>query len=169
MIFLTVGTQLPFDRLAHALDNWCARATHKIPVFGQVGHLGPDSYRPQHFEWAEKISPDAFSEHVKEARVVVGHAGMGSIITAMSFRKPTVIMAHRAHLGEHRNDHQNATLARFQSRSGIFAAEDGPSLAERLNHLLTVQDTTRIEAGNGVAPYAEERLIERLSAFIHQG
>ncbi|MBT8154563.1 hypothetical protein KMP13_11760 [Epibacterium ulvae] len=170
MIFLTVGTQLPFDRLAQAMDDWCAQnARTDIRVFGQLGHLNGDSYRPRHFEWAEKISPDTFNTRVKEARVVVGHAGMGSIITAMSFRKPTVIMPRRAHLGEHRNDHQYATMARFKSRSGIFAVEDSPMLAQRLDLLLTTPDTAAGEVGNGVAPFAEDRLIQRLSTFIHNG
>ncbi len=170
MIFLTVGTQLPFDRLARAMDDWCAQNAHpEIQVFGQLGHLNGDSYRPRHFEWAEKISPDTFNSRVQEARVVVGHAGMGSIITAMSFRKPTVIMPRRAHLGEHRNDHQYATMARFKSRSGIFAVEDSAALAQQLDQLLTIPDGATTEADNGVAPFAEERLIQRLSAFIHNG
>lgn len=166
MIFLTVGTQLPFDRLARALDDWCGQYGKNVNVFGQIGVIGPDSYRPQNFEWAEKISPDAFTRRVREARVVVGHAGMGSIITAMTFRKPTLIMARRAHLGEHRNDHQEATLQRFRSRSGLHAVTNATDLAEQLNGILAAGAQN---SGNGVAPFAEERLIERLSSFIHQG
>lgn len=166
MIFLTVGTQLPFDRLARALDDWCEADGKEANVFGQIGVVGPDNYRPRNFEWAEKISPDAFTRRVREAKVVVGHAGMGSIITAMTFRKPTLIMARRAHLGEHRNDHQEATLQRFKSRSGLHAVADADELAQQLNAILAqgVQNS-----GNGVAPFAEERLIQRLSSFIHQG
>ena len=166
MIFLTVGTQLPFDRLARALDDWCADTDSTIPVFGQIGVVGPNSYRPQNFEWAQKISPDDFTRRVKDATVVVGHAGMGSLITAMTFRKPTVIMARRAHLGEHRNDHQQATLERFKSRGGIFAVANAIELATRLNSILS---EGAAESGHGVAPYAEDRLIQRLSNFIHNG
>ncbi len=166
MIFLTVGTQLPFDRLTRAVDDWCETSEKKANIFGQIGIVGPNSYRPKNFEWAEKISPDDFTRNIKEASVVVGHAGMGSIISAMTFRKPTVIMARRAHLGEHRNDHQQATLERFKSRSGIFAVDNAIELAGRLDE---IQGSGVQDGGNGVAPFAEDRLIQRLSSFIHNG
>lgn len=169
MIFLTVGTQLPFDRLTRALDEWCATQDQPSDVFGQIGSVGPDSYQPQNFEWEEKISPDEFTRRVKNARVVVGHAGMGSIITAMTFRKPTLIMARRAHLGEHRNDHQEATLQRFKSRNGLFAIETAQDLAQELDAILASDTHNSETTGTGVAPFAEERLIKRLSNFIHNG
>ncbi len=166
MIFLTVGTQLPFDRLTRAMDEWCGEHAKNTEVFGQIGIIGPNSYIPQNFEWAQKISPDDFTRRVKSATAVVGHAGMGSIITAMTFRKPTVIMARRAHLGEHRNDHQEATLQRFKSRSGLHAVANAVELSQQLNGIL---QTGQQNSGNGVPPFAEERLIQRLSSFIHNG
>lgn len=166
MIFLTVGTQLPFDRLTRAMDDWCGEHARNIEVFGQIGAIGPNSYTPKNFEWVQKISPDEFTRRVKSATAVVGHAGMGSIITAMTFRKPTVIMARRAHLGEHRNDHQEATLQRFKSRGGLHAVSNTLELSQQLDAILAEGAQN---SGNGVAPFAEERLIKRLSSFIHNG
>ena len=56
MIFLTVGTQLPFDRLVAAVDDWCA-ARGESDVFGQICDPGPDGYRPKHFEWVADLDP----------------------------------------------------------------------------------------------------------------
>ena len=49
MIFVTVGTQLPFDRLIRAVDNW-AKAAGRRDVFAQIG---PASYRPLHIDSAD--------------------------------------------------------------------------------------------------------------------
>ncbi len=48
MIFVTVGFQLGFDRLIKAMDNWCQSSGHE-DVFGQLGELGENGYRPEHF------------------------------------------------------------------------------------------------------------------------
>ena len=36
MIFVTVGSQLPFDRLTAAVDDWAATRP-EVELFGQVG------------------------------------------------------------------------------------------------------------------------------------
>ena len=53
MIFVTVGTQLAFDRLIGAVDAWAAR-TPGSDVFAQTG---PGTYTPRHIEYAAFISP----------------------------------------------------------------------------------------------------------------
>ncbi len=59
MIFLTVGTQLPFDRLVAAVDAWAARQPGQ-EVFGQISDPGPAGYRPKHFAWVADLDPAAF-------------------------------------------------------------------------------------------------------------
>lgn len=164
MIFLTAGTQLPFDRLTRAMDDWAAR-NQDIPVFGQIGRLERDSYTPEHFEWAEMIGPDMFAERVAQAGVIVSHAGMGSIITAATHRKPIVIMARQAALGEHRNDHQCATVERFRTRPGIFVANDKDALPGLLDRLLQEGGGSK---DHTPPPEADERLIAALRDFIHR-
>ena len=51
MIFVTVGTQLPFDRLVRAVDAWAAEHP-QVDVFGQIG---PASFRPKHFAHADTL------------------------------------------------------------------------------------------------------------------
>jgi UDP-N-acetylglucosamine transferase subunit ALG13 len=48
----------------------------------------------------------AFESAVSEAEVVILHAGAGSLIHALGAGKAPVIMARRAELGEHVDDHQ---------------------------------------------------------------
>lgn len=163
MIFLTVGTQLPFDRLTRALDAWAA-AHSEQSVFGQIADPGAEGYRPQHFEWTPFLGPDEIEGRFSQAEVIVGHAGMGTIIGALSRAKPLLIMPRRAHLREQRNDHQFATVGRFGSKPGVCVAHEEPEVGPMLDTML------QAEAGTGaaIAAGAEPRLIEALRGFIFE-
>ena len=86
MIFLTVGSELAFDRLVKAVDHWCGLHNFN-EVFGQIADKGPNGYRPLNFEYTEFISPEEYCRRYEEAELIVGHAGMGSIITALAKAK----------------------------------------------------------------------------------
>lgn len=161
MIFLTVGTQLPFDRLVRALDEWAGARGHR-DIFGQIADPGPDGYRPRNFPFTDHIAPDAFQQRYREARLIVAHAGMGSLITAMTFGKPILVMPRRGHLNEHRNDHQFATAERLGNRPGVAVALDDSELATKLDAMLVDAGT----AGAGLPPFAEARLIAAVRQAI---
>ena len=126
MIFVTVGTQLPFPRLVRALDAIAGR--HGLEVEGQLGDTGET---PSHIKAHARLSPADFAAAMERCSVVVGHAGIGLMIAAAQHRRPLILMPRRAALGEHRNDHQLATARRFADTPGILIAEDEDAL-ERL-------------------------------------
>jgi UDP-N-acetylglucosamine transferase subunit ALG13 len=130
MIFATVGTQLPFDRLIRSLDEWAARNPH-IDVFAQIGQT---DYTPQHIRWEKTISVEAFRTNLDNCDTVVAHAGMGTIISAAELGKRIVILPRRADLGEHRNDHQLATSSRLSHLNGLVVAENCEHLSRELNN-----------------------------------
>lgn len=162
MIFLTVGTQEPFDRLTKAVDAWAA--THDEPVFGQLGALKPDSYRPTHFEWREFISADEYQAKLEGCRLLVAHAGMGSIISALTWGKPLLMMARRATIGEHRNEHQRATAEKFRERAGIHVASGEMDVGPMIDELLAAE----ANAGDALSAEASPDLIATLRNFIHK-
>lgn len=164
MIFLAVGTQLPFDRLTRAVDEWCGQTGRGAEVFGQVGRLEPGNYRPVHFNWAESLAPDDFAARLDAADVIVAHAGMGTIISALSRAKPILVMARRVDLKEHRNDHQAATVAQFRDRPGVTALDSEADLPGSLDALGNARDR---QGGSSIAPHADDRLIGVLRDFIH--
>ncbi len=125
MILLTIGTQLPFDRLVEALDTIAAEIDE--PVFGQIGR---SSYRPSHFEWAEALDPGAFEQKFRAARLIVAHAGIGTVLSAQRNAKPIILFPRQVKYGEHRNDHQLATCAQLEGRPGIVIARTAEELAE---------------------------------------
>jgi len=156
MIFLTIGTQLPFDRLTRALDEWCAD-NPRIEVFGQIAEPGADGYRPKNFKWASTIPPHDFDLQVKRAQVVVAHAGMGSIITALNVGTPIIIMPRKGALKEHRNDHQVATAKKMQAKKGLDVA-----WTERDLPRLLQKHTTEATVVESISTFAEASLINAL-------
>lgn len=168
MIFLTVGTQLPFDRLVAGVDAWAARNPGRA-IFGQIADPGPAGYRPQSFDWVADLEPSEFDARFRAASHVVAHAGMGTIIGALGAGKPLLVMPRRAHLGEQRNDHQFATVRRLCARpgiarAGILAALETEELPGRLDALLAGGT-----AGQGAAPiarFADARLIDAVRTAI---
>ncbi|WP_343614059.1 glycosyltransferase [Novosphingobium sp.] len=135
MILLSVGTQLPFDRLVSTVDAWAARRPD-VEVFAQIG---PSSYAPKAMKSEAFIDPDRFRTLQAQCSLMISHAGIGSIINAMEMRKPIIILP-RDHLrGEHRNGHQMSTVQRFRHLPGVYAARDQEHLVELLEQIDTLQ------------------------------
>jgi len=131
VILVTVGGQLPFDRLVHTVDRW-AMQEQRVDVFAQIGK---SESPPNCIPWQYFLSPSEFRCKARDAQVIVAHAGMGSILTALELGKPIVVMPRRAHLGEHRNDHQTATVEHLGRDAGLVVASNERELVERLARL----------------------------------
>lgn len=156
MIFLTVGSSDPFDRIVRAVDEWAA-SRGRTDVFAQIGRA---QYEPRHIEAVPFLSPSEFRERVRAARLLVAHAGMGSIITALEAGRPIIVMPKRARLGEHRNDHQVATAKRLGQRPGITVAWDEKDLLTKLDREGQLCTPTM------TAPQPSPELIATIRAFI---
>ena len=156
MIFVTVGTQLAFDRLIVTVDRW-ARTAPRRDVFAQIG---PSRIDPRHIAHAQFVSPEECKERMLAADAIVAHAGMGTILTALEIGKPLVVMPRRAALGEHRNEHQLATAHRFAERGWLKVAFDETELAGELDKL------DCLAARSPISPSAPDELVSGLRAFI---
>lgn len=119
-LFLTVGSQMPFDRLVTAVAGW-AESRPGVKVVAQIGasSLGPDDLHPM--EVFEHLSPPHYLHHFGQSHLVVAHAGMGSILTALDLGRPLVVMPRRGHRAETRNDHQLDTARHLMDREAFGA------------------------------------------------
>lgn len=156
MIFVTVGTQLSFDRLVGAVDEWAGAAGGR-EVFAQIG---PSALQPRHIEYSAFISPAECRARMRAAQVIVAHAGMGTILSALELGKPLIVVPRIAALGEHRNEHQMATAKRFAELGKVNVAFDTAELAEALDRL------DGLPAQERISPYASDELVSTLRAFI---
>ncbi|MEW6038504.1 MAG: glycosyltransferase [Pseudomonadota bacterium] len=159
MIFLTVGSQVPFDRLSRSVDAWAARNSH-AEVFGQIGRT---AWRPATMRWAEVLGADEYLELLKRARVIVAHAGMGTVISASEHGKPLIVMPRRADLGEHRNDHQEFTAKWLTTRSGISVVHGEAELYQLLDKAGTLAPP------DGLSSESCQRMVTALREFIFEG
>lgn len=157
MIFLTIGTQLPFDRLVEMLDRVAPHLQEEI-----VGQIGVGSYRPSNFNAVDQLDPQTFNQTFKSSRVVVGHAGIGTVLSGRKFQKPLVLMPRRAAAGEHRNDHQLATAAQLRSIEGVSLFESEAELKD-----LLLQPS--LAALSDDRPPALDKLIDSLRSEIFGG
>jgi UDP-N-acetylglucosamine transferase subunit ALG13 len=157
MILVTVGTQMPFDRLVRTIDEW-AGTNRDVEAFAQIGQ---SSYQPKRLQWVHDLDPPAFEQHIESATAVVAHAGMGTILKALELGKPIIVMPRRADLGEHRNDHQLATARRLQALGRIAVAFDEADLRRQLDSL------NRLRASERITRHASPSLINALAAFVH--
>ena len=60
-----------------------------------------------------------YSEILLQARLIVAHAGIGTIMAAREEGIPLIIVPRQADLGEHRNDHQLGTARQMIGHEGI--------------------------------------------------
>ena len=156
MIFVTVGAQMPFDRLIGAVDAW-AHARGRSDVFAQIG---PTTLRPRHIAFTEFIEPEQFRAHVQESSALVAHAGMGSILMALEAGKPILVMPRRGDLNETRNDHQMATARRFLQLQKVAVAFDETELPAKLD------EVDNLSAAGQISPWASDSLVQAIAQFI---
>ena len=156
MILVTVGTQLPFDRLVGAMD--ALAPSLGVPIFAQIGHGG---LAPRNMDWAPMLSGEEFLRRFAGATTVVAHAGIGTVLMAQRWRKPIVLVPRRSGRGEHRNDHQLATCAELRGRRGIYVADGIDDLAVLLKQtLLPAGDDAELDQRLG--------LVEGLRRQLHR-
>ncbi|MEM9381454.1 MAG: glycosyltransferase [Planctomycetota bacterium] len=132
MIFLTVGTQLPFDRLVGAVDLWMG----DHPEVEGLAQIGRSTLRPRNMQHRGVMPPAELDDVLASATLVVAHAGMGTILTSLQRSIPILVMPRLARFGEQRNDHQLATSRALGRRPNIYVAEDETRVPQMLDRLL---------------------------------
>lgn len=157
MILVTVGTDGPFDRLVEAVDRWAGDAA-RTDVFAQIGR---SRLKPLHMKYAQFLEPSDFADAFRTASVIVSHAGMGTILTALHHRKPVLVMPRRASLGEQRNEHQLATARHLAEQGKVKVALDESELRAQLLRI------DELSAAASIGPYAQPGLIAAIRGFIH--
>lgn len=132
MIFLTVGTQFPFDRLIKAIDNMVGKGLIDEEIFGQIGQT---SYEPSFFEAVNFLGKKEFDSNLKKASGIIGHAGMGTIRMALDNDKPLLVMPRLRRYREVVHDHQVEIARKFEDLGHILVAYNERDLLEKTQQL----------------------------------
>ncbi len=156
MIFITVGTDSSFDRMVKVVDAW-ATENGRTDVFAQIGEGG---WEPKSIPFSNFLDPREFRDRFAAATVIIGHAGMGTILSALNSGKPILVMPKKAIFGEHRNEHQTATARRLEALGKVHVAYDEGQLREKLDHL------DELLAEETISPVAGGELVTGIRQFI---
>lgn len=158
MIFVSVGSMMPFDRLVRAADAWAA--AH--PGTDVLIQLGNGRHLPTHARHVRLMPPGEYRHLVETAELFVAHAGMGSIIAAIQAGRPLLMLPRRAALGEHNNDHQLATVRNVGNRPGLHHVESDTDLGAAIDRLLGGGS----EVPAPISSYASPELIAAVRGFV---
>lgn len=153
MIFITVGTnEAPFDRLLEAVD--ALHCSEELIV-----QHGASAVRPDGAECHEFMAFDAVVEHVRAARLVISHAGVGSVIVALANGKRPVVVPRLRRFGEAVDDHQLAFARRLHTRGLVCCIERPDGLARAL--ALSEDGAFTLESGSELADDLQRYLLTR--------
>jgi len=130
LILLTIGSwHRGFDRLVKAVDDLKKTGLISDEVLAQIGD---GNYIPTYLNSIDYYSPDEFVNLIHQSRVVIGHAGMGTIIEATKQKKPVIVVPRIAKLGEANTDHQFNTAKQLEAEGKILVAYDVSELPLKL-------------------------------------
>jgi UDP-N-acetylglucosamine transferase subunit ALG13 len=154
MIFVTVGTgEQPFDRLLRSVE---ALSIDEPLV---IQH-GSSTVAPEEATCLDYLPFPDMVTRMQEARVVITHAGVGSVIAALSVGKKPVVVPRRRHFGEAVDDHQ-VELARRLADAGVVTLIDDPrDLAAVLAERSDREDSTEM------GEVAETPLVVELREYL---
>jgi len=134
MIFVTVGTAvkgLEFTRLLETMDRLAGEL--KLDVLIQCGS---SPYQPQHARYVRFLSYNEALDQFRQCRLVVGHCGAGTILNALRFGKPMILLPRRAGQGEHVDDHQMELAAALSDVAGVWVVYEVSDLEGVLRKVL---------------------------------
>ena len=127
MIVVTVGSNgAPFDRLLRELDG--IDATEDMLV-----QHGPSRIRPKNARCVPFLHFAELEAAVRSARLVVTHAGVGSVLLSLMNGKHPIVVPREARFGEVVDDHQVHFAERLAQDRLVTLVRDPRDLARALD------------------------------------
>jgi len=157
MIFLTVGTQFPFDRLVKAVDLAAGVSGFDEKIVAQIGN---SFYRPKSFKATRSVEKAVFDQYFAEAESIISHAGMGTITMALEHKKPLLVMPRMKKYGEVVNDHQFAIAKKFEQLGYLLVAYRAEEVPVKIKQLKSFVPQERHPCSGVVAARISKFLTE---------
>lgn len=104
MIFVSLGTQdKKFPRLLKEVDKLIDEGIIKDKVIAQIGQT---EYTSKNMELVDFLNKEDVLKYMKEAKFIITHGGVGTILDALTLGKKVIAVARLKKYKEHINDHQ---------------------------------------------------------------
>ncbi len=121
MIFVVTGTtDRPFNRLILIVNELVSSGYITDEVIVQSGAFSGDAPSLTLIPYIDK---EQFDTYFQEASLVIAHAGMGVIFTALNMNKPIMLIPRRRERGENVDNHQVETTIAIRQKIGVGVFE----------------------------------------------
>jgi UDP-N-acetylglucosamine transferase subunit ALG13 len=130
MIFVTVGTHYQgFERLIKKMDDISGHLDEDV-----IAQIGSTKYKPKNMTY---FTFGGYENEIiklcKNARIIVSHAGAGSILTVFYYMKPIIIIPRLEKFNEHVDDHQLELAKVLENNKNFLVVYDVKKLETILN------------------------------------
>lgn len=133
MILVTLGTQdKSFKRLLNAVQKCIDDKVINEEVVVQTGCT---KYNSKDMKIFDLMSQEQLDKYRKQARIIITHAGVGSILDSLRLNKKIIAAARLKKYHEHTNDHQLQILNNFANDGYIIKLENFDDLSSILNNI----------------------------------
>ena len=154
MIFVTLGTQdKHFPRLLEAVEK--LNINEKI-----IAQTGSTDYKSDKIEIYKFLTQDEFNKYMKEARIVITHAGVGTIIYGLTIHKTMIVAPRLKKYGEHVNDHQLQILETFSKDGYIIPLEDFSKLNEKIEEASNFKPKEFVSNNTNFVKHLDDEIIK---------
>lgn len=149
---------IEFTRLIKKMDEVARNIKEEV-----IMQIGTAPYEPQHTAFFRYCSYQDILKYFKRASLVVGHCGTGTILNALKFQKPIIVVPRRIKYGElNRDDHQVEIAQRLVGNDLIKVVYDIDDLESAIREMLERRGKVGKEK-----PYAEkDNLIKTIKDFV---
>lgn len=132
MIFVSLGTfHSLFPRPLIAIESAVKSGKVNEEIIAQIGHT---NFTTDAFKTTPFFSPDEIDKLYDDARIIVTHAGTGSILKGVKKRKKVIVIPRLHKYAEHIDDHQLDILNEFAKSHYILPWTDGESFETILSN-----------------------------------
>lgn len=133
MILVLLGTQdKPFNRLLEAISKAKKNKVIKDKVVAQIGCT---TFEDENIDTFDFKSKEEIEKLIDKARIVITHAGVGTITECLQRNKKVIVVPRLKKYGEHTNDHQLQITKEFAMKKYVLPLYDVKRLNKVLNDI----------------------------------
>jgi len=144
MIFVTVGAAeegMEFDRLMNKIDEIAKEIDEEI-----IAQIGSIKKPPKNVVWFRYKNFQEILEYFRDASFVIGHCGTGTVLNALKFKRPVIVVPRRMEFKEHdMDDHQLELADRLKNMKGIFVVYNIEELKGTILKVMELLKTGQLE------------------------
>lgn len=130
MIFVTIGMMYGFERLIKWMDLIALNLQEEVVI--QIGNTS--TYIPVNSRYFSFASRDKLNELCENARIIVCHAGVGSLLMGIESTNPVIAVPRVKELGEVIDNHQLEIAKELEKEGRIMVANSYDELYKKIKY-----------------------------------